>query len=179
MHRGILVHEHQEGNGPDGAHHSEHIEDRRPAAIESVFRQQTGQWHRDNRSELRTRIDGSAHSRSLVRRNPFGQEGVSTGHNGTLAQTLDEAHSTQTPDATFAGSHRDEEGEHRVDQHAVAQEAQRSVLLGQNAEGNLGDHVAVEEGGQDIALQGRIPGELAILGIVLRGENRGNKLVSI
>jgi len=66
---------------------------------------------------------------------------------------LDETHGAQTPNTSTAGSHRNQEGKHGVDQHAVAEEAQGTVLLGQYAKGNLGDDIAIEEGRQDVALQ--------------------------
>lgn len=52
MHGRIFVHENEERHRPDDADNAEHVEDRWPAIVESVFGQQTGQRHRDDRSEL-------------------------------------------------------------------------------------------------------------------------------
>lgn len=99
------------------------------------------------------------------------------GNNGTLAQALDEADSAEAVDSAFASRHRHQEGEHGVDEHAPAEEPQSTVFLGQYAERNLRDHIAIEEGGQYIALDTGTPSELAIFSIVLR--ERESKILVI
>lgn len=118
-----------------------------------------------------TSINGGSHARPFVGRNPLGQQSVRARHNRPLAQTLNEAHERQPEDAALARSDRHCERKHRVDQHAVAEEAQRTVLLGQHAEGDLGDDVAIEERGQDEALGCGAPGEFTTLGGLLDTRN--------
>lgn len=50
----VLRHEEQEGETPDGADETEHVEDGRPAAGETVRGEQTRERHRDHSAELCT-----------------------------------------------------------------------------------------------------------------------------
>lgn len=88
-------------------------------------------------------------------------------HNRTLAQALHEAHGAQPIEVALASGDRHQKAEHRIDQHAPAEEAQGAVLLRQNSERNLRDHVAVEERGQDVRLIGVVPVEFALAGVDL------------
>lgn len=75
-----------------------------------------------------------------------------------LAESLNKSHCYERPNVEV-GSHRHQEAEDGVDQHADAQEVDAAVFLRQEAEGNLGDDVAVEEGAQDVALDVCFPHE--------------------
>lgn len=74
---------------------------------------------------------------------------------------MNEPNSGEPPDA-LVGRDGHQEAEHGVDQHAHAQEVDAAVFLRQQAEGDLGYHVAIEEGAEDVALQVRLPGEGAV-----------------
>lgn len=54
MCRWILIDKNEKSYGPNHTDRSKHIEYWRPTAIETIFRQKTGQWHWHNGSELGT-----------------------------------------------------------------------------------------------------------------------------
>uniref|UniRef100_A0A182JM67 Uncharacterized protein n=1 Tax=Anopheles atroparvus TaxID=41427 RepID=A0A182JM67_ANOAO len=61
----VLVAGEQERDRPDRADDAEHVEDRRPATVEAVVSQQSGQWHRDDCAELGSRTIEPTRDRSF------------------------------------------------------------------------------------------------------------------
>ena len=78
-----------------------------------------------------------------------------------LAQSLNKPDRYE-PTYAPARGHRNQEREHRIYQHADAEEIDVAVLLRQDAERNLRDDVPVEEGTEDVALNVGVPGELTV-----------------
>lgn len=77
-----------------------------------------------------------SHTRSFMWRYPLGKKCMCAWHDGTFTQTLNEARQYQPSDAIFCGNWH-EEGKHRVDEHAPAEELKRAIFLRGNAEWNL------------------------------------------
>lgn len=87
---------------------------------------------------------------------------------------MDEPDDGEPPDALVSRD-RHQEAEDGVDQHAHAQEVDATVFLRQEAERNLGDDVAVEEGAQDVALGVGFPREGTVGARIRRGVRRSLK----
>lgn len=66
------------------------------------------------------------------------------------------------------GGQRDQEPEHRVDEHADSEEVLGAVLFRQYPERYLSDDVAVEERAEHVALLGRAPQERSVVGHALK-----------
>lgn len=84
-----------------------------------------------------------------------------------LAESLNESDGDQGEYAKVGGQ-RHEEAEHRVDEHADAQEILGAVLLRQYAERYLRDDVAVEERAEHVSLLRRAPQERSLVGYALQ-----------
>lgn len=76
--------------------------------------------------------------------------------------------------AAEPGRQRDEEAYHRVEEHSVAQEPEGAPSLRHQAEGDLREHVAVEEGAQNEPLLPAVPGK-AVLACVRRLKRRSRR----
>lgn len=87
-----------------------------------------------------------------------------------LAESLNETDGDQGEYAKVGGQ-RHEEAEHRVDEHADAQEILGAVLLRQYAERYLCDDVAVEERAEHVSLLRRAPQERSFVGYALQTDN--------
>lgn len=99
-----------------------------------------------------------------------GRARLSCGAVAYLAESLNETDGDQGEYAKVGGQ-RHEEAEHRVDEHADAQEILGAVLLRQYAKRYLCDDVAVEERAEHISLLRRAPQERSFVGYALQTDN--------
>lgn len=87
--------------------------------------------------------------------------------NTHFSEPLNETYGDQGEYAEV-GRHRHEEPEHRVNEHADAEEILGTVFLRQYAERYLGYDVAVEERAEHVALLRRAPRKRPFVGHALR-----------